>query len=240
MRLTLVIEAPNDGMILDAVHNYGEFASAPVSPGQLKGSETIDGATVSWRWENEPAPAENFVLIVRDPDAANDITTWGDVQAFDYDLGSSFDGKPQDEETAINFVGDDGPTELDCVPVDHPLYKRVMGLYYQTCGEFENARKILDAYDAKRRKRFYPTDPEDHDMSRLPTDAGEQLPKLATIRAYRILPGDNVWGIEHDGGFHITEPFTCDKGALPVDGGRVNLGPIEVTGGRLMLVEVRT
>jgi hypothetical protein len=74
---------------------------------------------------------------------------------------------------------------------------------------------------------------------RLPTDAGDQLPKLEAVCAYRILPNDVVWGIEHDGGFHITEPFTCDKGALPVDGGRVNLGPTEVTGGRLMLVEVR-
>jgi hypothetical protein len=84
---------------------------------------------------------------------------------------------------------------------------------------------------------------------RLPTDQGERLPKLVTVCAYRILPGDVVWGIEHDGGFHITEPYTVDKGAIPIDDSgepatgpgstRVDLGPVTVTNSKLMLVEVR-
>lgn len=102
---------------------------------------------------------ENYVVIVRHPDAENDITTFGNVKAFDYDLGSSFDGSPADEETAFDWIpgGEDGPTELDEIPIDHPVYRKVLDLYYEVVGDFDACREVLEAYE--RRRGSLPTPP---------------------------------------------------------------------------------
>lgn len=93
---------------------------------------------------------KNRVLVIRHPDYANEITTEGDVEVFDYDLGSSFDSEPDDAETAWDWMGESGPTELDDVPTDSPIYKRVMELYWETVGGFEVCAEVLSAYERRR------------------------------------------------------------------------------------------
>lgn len=50
-RLTLIVEAVNEGAILDAVSQYGDLSSIPTTPGMLDGGEVIDAVRYTWHWE---------------------------------------------------------------------------------------------------------------------------------------------------------------------------------------------
>src|SRR5690348_17344124 len=82
-RLTLIIEADDDGKILNEVVDFGEYSALPMSPDQIKGTETTDeGAKVSWSWEDVPADGWRLSLVVDGPNpeeiylATGDFAEW--------------------------------------------------------------------------------------------------------------------------------------------------------------------
>jgi hypothetical protein len=92
-----------------------------------------------------------YVLVVRDPDAANDYTVDGDVHTIDIDLGASFFGTPEDEEQAVGFT-ENLPCWLDPVPINSPVYKQVIGTVREAVARYPAALAVIARYQAARER----------------------------------------------------------------------------------------
>lgn len=92
-----------------------------------------------------------YVLVVRHPDYANEIVADEEVEVIDIDLGSSFDETPDSEAEAVRWLGSNGPTYLNKVPADSPVYRAAMETLNGAVGKYEAAVEILRAYDGARR-----------------------------------------------------------------------------------------
>jgi hypothetical protein len=90
----------------------------------------------------------NYVLIVRDPDSSNDVTIDGDVEVIDIDLGSSFDGSPEDAERALRWA--QNLEGLADVPVGSPVFQAAVDTVAQAVADYDEASAWVDAYVARR------------------------------------------------------------------------------------------
>lgn len=90
-----------------------------------------------------------FVLVVRDPDSANEITTDGDVQVIDIDLGSSFDGTPNDAKQALDWAKNLERWLAD-VPVDSPVFRDAVVTVQTAVVDYPDAFNWVDRYVSGR------------------------------------------------------------------------------------------
>lgn len=91
-----------------------------------------------------------WVLVVRDPDESNAITTDGDVHVIDIDLGSGFDGTPDDTDEATEWAS--GQLRgLDDVPTNTAVFKAAIDTISSTVEDYPEAGKLVDEYVTRRR-----------------------------------------------------------------------------------------
>lgn len=91
-----------------------------------------------------------YVLVIRDPDSANEITTDGDVKVIDIDLGSSFDGTPNDERQALSWVRNMRGWLKD-VPAGSPVFRATVEAVTYTVVDHPKAVAWVDTYVARRK-----------------------------------------------------------------------------------------
>lgn len=94
-------------------------------------------------------PATSYVLVVRDPDASNTITTDGDVHTIDIDLGSGFTRSPQDTAQAVDWAGNLAHW-LDRVPITSPVYAATIDTVRHAVADHPEALAVVAAYQDER------------------------------------------------------------------------------------------
>lgn len=90
-----------------------------------------------------------IVLVIRHPDYGNEYVVDGDVETIDIDLGSSFNGTPDDSGQAEEWV-ESINYWLDGVPVTSPVFAAVVETVLNTVGRFDAARGYVDQYVTDR------------------------------------------------------------------------------------------
>lgn len=91
----------------------------------------------------------SYVLVVRDPDFANEFTVDGDVRVIDIDLGSSFTHHPEGEEQAVEWARG-RLRDLNGVPTDSPVYQRAIETISAAVEQYGKASKLVERYQARR------------------------------------------------------------------------------------------
>lgn len=97
----------------------------------------------------EATPA--YVLVVRDPDAETQITTHGPVTVVSIDLGSTFDGEPEEEGWAIEWVTS-ALQSLDPVPVDSEVFRAATETLASAVDSYPAADALIDQYIENRKR----------------------------------------------------------------------------------------
>jgi hypothetical protein len=92
-----------------------------------------------------------YVLVVRHPDASNNITTDGNVEVVDLDLGSSINGSAVNLEDALDFAS--SVDRLDVLPFHSPLFAEAVDVFREAVGDFLQAQAHIDGYVAERSRK---------------------------------------------------------------------------------------
>ena len=100
------------------------------------------------------------VLVVRHPDHAIAYTADGDVRIIAVDLGSAFDKRPDDSETAWDFVADIDDLLKD-VPPTSPAFQDAINTITEAVEAFPDAVEHVEQYVRSRKAQPAPVGADD-------------------------------------------------------------------------------
>ncbi len=96
-----------------------------------------------------------YLTVVRDPDSSNEYHTDSDDLVYvDIDLGSCFDGSPNDEEQAAGWA-EDKMRALAALPKDTTAYSAALDTILTALESYDQARAYVERIDAGRPQYAY-------------------------------------------------------------------------------------
>lgn len=111
--------------------------------------DSNDDEIAALRTALDIAMSPAYVLVVRDPDIADQIFTDGPVEVVSIDLGANFLRTPDTERQAAEFASN-LPMWLDSIPTTTPVYARALAVVGSTVSAFPEVAAIVKSYAAWR------------------------------------------------------------------------------------------
>jgi hypothetical protein len=160
----IAIQGATTGYIIDGADKVIQPSAAPAGNGEVSigiGFSPLTGRQVVRIDTEDHAEYEllingktlneltrGYVLIVRNPGSANDISEDGNVITVDIDLGNALDGTPGDDE-ALNFF-ECLAGQLDDIPASSYLLGAAIDMYAEAVADYPNATAVVEAYRITR------------------------------------------------------------------------------------------